>query len=59
YSTRARPKAPVAVPLHWDELTDQFEDTFYTLHSLLKRLHTLRENPWQSFFTLHQSLDLD
>ncbi|WP_165483352.1 hypothetical protein, partial [Legionella birminghamensis] len=56
---RARPKAPVAVPLHWDELTDQFEDTFYTIDSLPERLQALRENPWQLIYTLRQSLDLD
>lgn len=38
YSTRARLHAPVATPVHWDELTHDVRDTFYTLFTLPLRL---------------------
>ncbi|WP_370447936.1 hypothetical protein [Legionella hackeliae] len=28
----------MATPIHWDELTDNIEDTFYTILTLLNRL---------------------
>lgn len=59
YSTRARRHAPVAVPLAWDELTDDFADTFYTLQTLPQRLYQLRKDPWHDFFKIKQSLELD
>lgn len=59
YSTRARKSAPIAVPLAWDELTNQFKDTFFTLDTLQARLKKLKHDPWKSFFKIKQSLNLD
>lgn len=59
YSTRARPGAPIAVPLSWDELTRKREDTFYTMGTITKRLNTLKKDPWKDFFKIKQSLHLD
>ncbi len=61
YSTRARSHAPVATPIHWDELTDNINDTFYTIFTLPKRLETLRADPWKDFWIVakSQSLHLD
>lgn len=59
YSPRARIHAPVAVPLHWDELTSDSKDTYYTIYTLPKRLQTLREDPWQGFWQIKQSLRLN
>ncbi|WP_419420065.1 DNA ligase D [Legionella sp. D16C41] len=59
YSTRARLHAPVATPLYWDELTDNFNDTFYTIRTLPKRLKNLKADPWQKFRQIRQSLQLD
>ncbi|ASQ46581.1 DNA ligase D [Legionella clemsonensis] len=59
YSTRARLHAPVATPIHWDELTDNFNDTFYTIHTLPLRLKKLKEDPWKEFWRIKQSLRLD
>jgi len=59
YSTRSKKHAPVAVPLHWDELTHDRRDTFFTIKTIFKRLDALKKDPWEDFFTLHQSLPLD
>ncbi|MQA88083.1 MAG: ATP-dependent DNA ligase [Streptosporangiales bacterium] len=46
YSVRARPAAPVATPLHWDEVEDdRLRPDAFTLRTLPKRLeHT--SDPW-------------
>lgn len=56
YSTRARPGAPVSTPLHWDELTPRIQSTSYTVNNLLKRLTSLKDDPWVDFFTIKQTL---
>lgn len=38
YTVRARPGAPVAVPLDWDELTDGLTPNHYTIHTVFRRL---------------------
>lgn len=45
YSTRARNHAPVAVPISWDELTNDKRDSEFTLKTLPNRLKFLREDP--------------
>ena len=59
YATRARIHAPISTPLAWDELTDHFDDTFYTLQTLPQRLNNLKVDPWQEFFNLAQRINLD
>lgn len=59
YSTRARPGAPVATPLDWDELTTHREDTAFTIATLPERLENLKKDPWKEFFKIKQSLRLD
>jgi bifunctional non-homologous end joining protein LigD len=56
YSTRARPGAPVATPLAWEELPDLVASDQWTLHSVLRRLESLRSPPWDKFESLRQSL---
>jgi bifunctional non-homologous end joining protein LigD len=58
YSTRARFGAPVSVPLAWDELTNHFKDTSFNIFNLPKRLNELKNDPWELFFKLNQSLNL-
>ncbi|MDI9817582.1 MULTISPECIES: DNA ligase D [unclassified Legionella] len=58
YSSRARLHAPVAVPIHWYELTDDINDTFYTIQTLPIRLKNLKEDPWEGFWEIKQSLRL-
>lgn len=59
YSTRARPHAPVSVPLFWDELSTHIEENSYTIKTLPKRLEELKEDPWSGFWSLKQSLRLN
>jgi len=59
YSTRARKGAPIATPVAWDELTHRFEDTFFTLTTIVHRLTKLKNDPWKNFFKIKQSLNLN
>ncbi len=58
YSTRARKGAPVSTPLAWNELTDNFDDTFFTIFTLSNRLKKLKQDPWKNFFEIKQSLNV-
>ncbi len=46
YSPRARPGAPVAMPLAWDELSPKLRPDHFTLRNAMKRLDALRSDPW-------------
>ena len=49
YSVRAKPGAPVATPLAWEELEeDPVESTRYTIQNVFRRLGQ-REDPWKDF----------
>ncbi|MCA1779260.1 MAG: DNA ligase D [Xanthomonadaceae bacterium] len=50
YSTRARPGAPVAVPVRWDELTTALRPDRYSVANLRRRLLALKDNPWGEFY---------
>lgn len=56
YSTRARPGAPVAVPLRWDELSSLSGGDQYGVANVPRRLSSLKEDPWQRFFEVRQSI---
>ncbi len=58
YSTRARPHAPISVPLDWNELSPNIKDNTYTIKTLPKRLSNLKKDPWENFWTIKQSLRL-
>ena len=47
---RYRPRAPVAVPLRWDELSPALRSDHYTVETLPRRLAALRADPWEGFF---------
>jgi bifunctional non-homologous end joining protein LigD len=56
YSTRARPGAPLAVPIAWEELTAEIRSHPYTLKDS-QRIHaTGRPDPWAAMRQLRQSL---
>lgn len=59
YSTRARPHAPVSTPLAWDELSDRIGENSYTIKTLPRRLEQLKEDPWNDYWLLKQSLRLE
>ncbi|WP_206538905.1 DNA ligase D [Legionella norrlandica] len=52
YSIRAKLHAPVATPIAWEELTDNIQDTFYTIKTLPKRLKELKEDVWADFWKI-------
>jgi bifunctional non-homologous end joining protein LigD len=56
YSTRARAGAPVAMPLRWEELGKLKSPDQYTVENSLRRLSTLKTDPWDGFFTIKQTL---
>jgi bifunctional non-homologous end joining protein LigD len=53
YSVRARPGAPVATPLHWEELEDPAtRPNGWTIHTVLDRL----PDPWADIHASARSL---
>ena len=50
YSLRARPGAPVALPIGWDELGRVGAGNEWTAERVLRRLRTRKDDPWQGFF---------
>jgi bifunctional non-homologous end joining protein LigD len=49
YSTRARPGAPVAVPLYWEELTPKLQPAQFSVLTVPSRLQSLKRDPWDDF----------
>ncbi|MCV3736896.1 DNA ligase D [Rhizobium sp. TRM96647] len=49
YSTRARPGAPVSMPLAWDELDASLGPAHFTVLNAGKRLAALPSDPWADF----------
>jgi bifunctional non-homologous end joining protein LigD len=56
YSTRAKPGAPVSVPLSWDELSVDLRSDHFTVDNVLDRLTGMRRDPWRTYFTTKQQL---
>jgi bifunctional non-homologous end joining protein LigD len=56
YSTRARPGAPVAVPLAWDELTPGLDPRRFTVETVPARLAKLKADPWAATLAAKQRL---
>ncbi|MBW3534657.1 MAG: DNA ligase D [Gemmatimonadetes bacterium] len=55
FSTRARPGAPVSVPVTWDEVARTRSDQF-GVETLPRRLERLEADPWEGFFDARQSI---
>jgi bifunctional non-homologous end joining protein LigD len=55
YSTRARPGAPVATPLSWDELSASLRPARFNTKTIPQRLRTLKQDPWHDFFEIRQA----
>lgn len=56
YSTRARPGAPVAVPVSWDELPQMPSADVFNVDRLPRRLAQLKADPWRAMGEVRQSL---
>ena len=49
YSTRARPGAPVSMPLAWNELGPEIGPAYFTIQNTPTRLSSLAADPWADF----------
>jgi bifunctional non-homologous end joining protein LigD len=58
YSTRARPGAPVALPVEWDELTDIPPGSF-TMKTVLAHIRSRKRDPWERMLEVKQTLTRD
>jgi bifunctional non-homologous end joining protein LigD len=56
YSTRARPGAPVSVPIEWSELGGLKAANQFTVQNLMQRISRLRQDPWASISRITQAL---
>lgn len=56
FSVRARQGAPVAVPIGWDEVKPNLKPDQYDIKSVLRRLASLKKDPWEGMSKTRQSL---
>lgn len=56
YGTRARPGAPVSVPLFWEEAESAQERPEFTVRNLAARLEALSSDPWADLPLKRQSI---
>ena len=56
YSPRARPGAPVATPLSWEEVENGVKPDRFTVATVPERLAELGSDPWAEMRTLRQSI---
>ncbi len=57
FSTRARPGAPVSVPVSWDELGPRLRPERHTIRTVPRRLASLRADPWQGYDAARRPID--
>jgi bifunctional non-homologous end joining protein LigD len=56
FSTRARARAPVSVPISWDELSPRLDPARFTLRTVPRRLASLRSDPWAGYVAARRPL---
>lgn len=56
YSTRSREGAPVATPLHWDELSAKLDPTKFNVTTVPQRLNRMSRDPWAEMAKMSQPL---
>jgi bifunctional non-homologous end joining protein LigD len=56
FSTRAKPDAPVSVPLAWHELTSTRTPDRFTITTVPARLARLRVDQWETYWTMRQTI---
>jgi bifunctional non-homologous end joining protein LigD len=56
YSPRARPGAPVSMPLRWEDLGPELRPDAFTIESTPRRLASLPADPWVDYGRVGQAL---
>jgi bifunctional non-homologous end joining protein LigD len=56
YSVRARRVCPVSTPLSWAEVTPSLDPEAFTPATVVRRLSSLKHDPWEGFWTSKQAL---
>jgi bifunctional non-homologous end joining protein LigD len=56
YSPRARPNAPISMPLDWSELSPSMRSDHFRLENVAARLKALKHDPWREMLKLRQSI---
>jgi bifunctional non-homologous end joining protein LigD len=56
YSPRARPGAPVAVPISWEELAHGVDPATFTTRTVPARLGSLARDPWREMAEVDQAI---
>jgi bifunctional non-homologous end joining protein LigD len=56
WSLRARPGAPVAMPIRWEELARMPGPAAFDLRKALRRAATLKADPWEGYAAQRQRL---
>lgn len=50
YSLRARPNAPIAMPIDWSDLTAKIKPDHFTLKNYKNKLKSFKNDPWKNFY---------
>lgn len=56
YSTRAKPNAPISVPLLWEEVGPAIRSNTFTVNNIGERLAKLKQDPWQGYASTKQRI---
>jgi bifunctional non-homologous end joining protein LigD len=57
FSVRWRPRAPVSMPLDWDEVSPRLDPAMFNIRTAERRMSA--KAPWSSFFSHRQTLPRD
>ncbi|MEO0971533.1 MAG: DNA ligase D [Pseudomonadota bacterium] len=57
YSVRPLPGAPVSMPLAWREVKRGLDTRRYTIANAMRRLRSLKRDPWEGLLTLRPDLN--
>jgi bifunctional non-homologous end joining protein LigD len=57
FSVRWRPRAPVSMPLEWDEVSPRLDPAIFNIKTAERRMAA--KSPWSKFFSHRQTLPRD
>jgi bifunctional non-homologous end joining protein LigD len=57
FSVRWRPRAPVSMPLDWDEVSPRLDPAIFNIKTAERRMAA--KSPWSKFFNRRQTLPRD